>query len=56
MIPYFYMNGVAVHHKIYHKEKKQMLFLTIDLKTLATISEVENNYSWPKCEKLFGDK
>jgi len=55
MEPYFYMNGVAVQYKMYEKEKKQMTFYTIDLRTIATVSEVENNYSWEKCKKTFGD-
>lgn len=55
MEPYFTMEGKPIYYKCYVKEKKLMLFYTKDLFIHASISEVDSNYSWEKCKKLFGD-
>ena len=53
---YFKINGVEIYYKSYDKENKIIHFYTQDGKIHATISKCENNYSWEKCERLFGDK
>ena len=54
--PYFYLNGVGIHHKAWSKETKTMYFFTEDMRLQATISDCERHYDWVKCAKLFGDK
>jgi hypothetical protein len=53
--PYFYINGVGIHHKSWSKENSTMFFFTEDLKLQMSIHDCQSNYPWPKCIKLFGD-
>ena len=53
---YFKINGVEIYYKAYDKYKGTIYFFSKDGMIHAQFSDCDSNYSWPKCEKLFGDK
>lgn len=55
MEQYFTIDGVEIHYKTYIKENKIMVFYGKDLLIASIRVDVESNYSWAKCKKLYGD-